>query len=229
MGALSSPQLDEMRTVVRRFLNQESSTNTFWSNAELDSYLNEATRLYMAELLQMGEGHFVKQADLDIVGSDLITLPTDFFKVRAVYKKLSNGYEILPYDNNVTSGYSTNDNNNSNTYRGSYYIRNNNTLVLRPGPNFSETGGIRVEYIALPDTLDNDSDTLPSDISALFKQCIEMYAVYKAKVKESLNAGSDTSGVAERHLSVLNEQFRDAIQIRSQNPTSIQAFNPEDC
>lgn len=227
MGTLVSPTLQALITSARNLLNQPDPNNSFWSDEELSSYANEGVRVYFAELVNMNEGHFTTQTDLDITNaSELVTTPSDFLEVRALYKKVNNGYIILPYRNNLTEGYSTEGGTNSETYLPYYYFRGNN-LVLRPVPQFSETGGLRLEYIQFPDTLVNGGDALTSQISPVFKQIVEMYIVYKAKVKESLVLGADTTSIAAQNLSELTKQFKDVIAIRSKNPTAVIPFNPE--
>jgi hypothetical protein len=208
-------------------LNQRNPLNSFWTDEELVEYLNEGVRLYFAEVIMNNEGYFTAQSDLDIVtDTDTIALPTDCYQVRTVYKKVTDGYVILPYRNNMTEGYSTKGGTSGNNYLPYYYFRANN-LVLRPVPNFSETSGIRLEYIQFPDTMVYGGDSLTNQVSPIFKQVIEMYAVYKAKLRESLVNGTNTYAPAEENLGVLIKQFRDSIQSRSKNPTFVIPFNPE--
>lgn len=227
MGTLVSPSLQALITSARNLLNQPDPNNSFWSDEELSAYANEGVRVYFAELVNINEGHFTAQTDLTITnGSELVTLPSDFLEVRALYKKVSNGYIILPYRNNLTEGYSTEGGTGSETYLPYYYFRGN-SLVLRPIPQFTEVAGLRMEYIQFPDTLVNGGDALTSQISPVFKQIVEMYIVYKAKVKESLVMGSDTTTIAAQNLSELTKQFKDVVAIRSKNPTAVIPFNPE--
>lgn len=227
MGTLSSPSLSTLRTNIRSLLNQPNAANSFWSDADLDNYINEAVRIYFGELARINEGQFATQTDLDIVAnSELVSLPSDFFSMRAVYKKSDVTYIILPYRNNLTEGYSTDGGTNSTTFLPYYYFRGN-SLVLRPVPQFSETAGLRIEYLQFPDTLLNGSDTLTAQISPIFSQVIEMYAVYKAKMKESLVSGVDTSALAKQNLGELHKQYMDVIQMRSKNPVAIIPFGPE--
>lgn len=229
MSAVTSPSLQTMITSVRRLLNQPSPDNSFWSDAELTEYLQEGVRVYFAELTNLDEGQFGKVTDLDITsGTETVTLPTDFFEVRALYKKTSGGtqYVMLPYRNNISEGYSTEGGTTAESYLPYYYFRGNQ-LVLRPVPQFSETGGLKLEYIGTPDIPSNGVDTLTAQISPVFKQVVEMYAVHKAKLKESLVNGVRVHDVAREHLADLSKQFRDVIALRSKGNTFIKPFNPE--
>jgi hypothetical protein len=227
MATLSAPTLQNLITNVRSLLNQPDSNNSFWRDTELTEWLNEGVRLYFNEIVNTDEGHFVALTDLNIVtDTETVALPSDCFKIRSLYKKVINGYEMLPYRNNHTESYSTQGGTSSNSYLPYYYFRANN-IVLRPIPNFSETAGLRLEYVQFPDTMVNGGDGLTTQVSPIFKNVIEMYAVYKAKLKESLVNGVNTYSGAESNLGVLVKQFRDTIEQRSKNPTYIIPWNPE--
>lgn len=227
MGTLTQPALSTLRTNVRNLLNQPSSTNSFWTDAELDVYLNEAVRVYYNMIATMDEGYFLSQSDLNITsGTETVALPTGTMWVKALYKKVDNGYVILPYRNNLTEGYVTNSAGDAGSYTPSYYFRDND-IVLRPPPTFTETNGLRIEYMGFPDTLVNDGDLLTNQIPAVYQQVVEAYAVYKAKLKESFVNNVDTAAHPKAHLSELTQQLKDTIVLRSKNPTAVIPFNPE--
>lgn len=227
MGTLSSPTLQNVITVVRGMLNQPSPTNSFWKDTELTDYINEGVRMYFSEVTQNNEGYFTTQVDLDIVADTAtVALPSDFYQIKILYKKVTNGYLPLSYRNNLTEGYSTQGGSSSNGFLPDYYFQGN-SIVLRPTPNFSEVGGLRLEYIQFPDTLINGGDAMTSQVSPVFKQLVEAYAVYKAKLKESLVSGVAVHTAAEGHLGAVVKMLRDSIAMRSKNPTSVIPFNPE--
>lgn len=227
MGTLAAPSLQNLLTNVRNNLNQPNPLNTFWTDAELSEYINEGIRIYFQEVFQNNEGHFTAVTDLDITANtETIALPSDFFAIRTVYKKVSNGYEALAYRNTVQESYSTQGGTSSNSYMPYYYFRGN-SLVLRPTPNFSETAGIRIEYIQLPATLIDGGDVMTAQISPLFKQVIESYAVYRAKQKESNVTGVNVTQIPGEHLAGVIKLFRDSVQTRSKGPTFTTPFNPE--
>lgn len=224
---LSSATLGSYITSVRDMLNQPNASNSFWSDAELTRYLNEAIRLYYLEVTNNDEGQWTTFATLDIVsGQELIALPTNCYEVKAVYKTLNQGYAVLPYRNAISDSYTTQGGSGTETYFPSYYFQENN-LVLRPVPNFSQTAGLRIEYIYFPDMLQNPGDVQSNNMLPIFRQVIEMYAVYKAKLKESLVNGVDTSAVAKANLNELYKQFIDTVQNRSKYPQFVKAYNPE--
>lgn len=227
MATLSSPSLVKLIQNVRNFLNQPNASNSFWTDLELTEYLNEAVRIYFTELTFNQEGYFTVKTNLDITNAvETVALPTDCFVVKALRKKVNQGFEILPYQNDLLSGYATVGGTAPEAYLP-YYCFRGNSLVLRPTPNFSETAGLELEYMQFPDQLTAATDTLTNQVSPIFKQLIEMYAVWKAKVKESLVNGVDVSSIAQNQLNMLYTNFKEAIWYRSKHPTYVTPYNPE--
>lgn len=227
MATLSAPTLQQLLSSVRTMLNQPKESNSFWKDAELTEYLNEGVRLYFLECVLVNEGYFTTQTDLNITtNTETVALPSDCFQVKNLYKKVTNGYALLPYINNVTDGYSTLGGSSGDSYLPGYYFRGN-SIVLHPVPNFSETSGLRIEYIQFPDQMVWGGDSMTTQVSPIFKQLIQMYAVYKAKLRESLVNGVNTYGIAKENLAELYGTFKDTISRRSRNPVYTVPFNPE--
>ncbi len=227
MATLSQPTLSALLKETRIMLNQPEASNSFWTDAELGGFLNDAVRLYFQEIAQRAEGQFDAQVDLNIVANvETIALPTDCFEVKAVYKlQNSSNYVILTYRNNITEGYDTQSNSSNGGYEPYYYFRGNN-LVLRPVPTFNETASIRLEYISFPSELIIGSDVMSSGISPVFKELVVMYAVWKAKVKESLVTGTNTYNGAAEILGNIYKKFTESVGYRSKYPQMIRPFNP---
>lgn len=229
MGILVSPVIDDLIVNIRTALNAPNPQNSFWTDEEITDYCNKAVTRYFVEVCQSEEGLFAAQADLDIVsGQDVVPLPTDFFKLIGVLKLVTEGYEMLNYRNNLTQGYTTDDDNDPESYRPYYYLRGNN-LVLRDPPNFSQTAGLRIEYIQFPATMITGGDTMTAQVSPIFKDLIESYAVYRARIRESSVNGTNTYGPAKEVLSDLFIAFKEIIAQRALNPIYILPFNPEEC
>lgn len=228
MAALTSPTADELIVNVRAMLGQPDENNSNWSNEQVLNYLNEAVRRYFGEVVQKSEGLFTKQADLDIVsGTDTIALPSDWFEIVRLYKKIGTEYYIMPYDNAFNQDYTTNGP-SSSTNIMSYYFRGDD-LVLRDVPQFSETGGLRMEYIFFPETMVHGGDTLTTNVAPVFKDLIEMYAVYKCKLAESIRGSNvDVISAIKQDVADLYRQFRDVIEERAHYTDRIQAWSPED-
>lgn len=224
---LSSATLGSYISAVRNLLNQPDAANSFWSDAELNSYLNEAIRIYFLEVTNNDEGFWTKQSDFTITsGTETVALPSDCFKIKAVYKAVDQGYIVLPYRNAESDSYSTNGGSGTNTYFPSYYFRDN-SIVLRPVPNFTESAGLRIEYIYFPDTMQNAGDTMSGNMLPIFRQLIEMYAVYKAKMKESLTNGTDMTTLAKDNFNSIYKLFIDTVRNRSNYPQFVKAWSPE--
>ena len=225
--ALTNPSLQDLIQSVRDLLNQPDPNNSYWSDDELTRYLNEGVRIHMAELIDINEGYTTTVTTLNIVnGSETIALPSDLFLLKAVYKVVTNGAVMLPYRNNLTEGYYTDGGTNTQTYLPYYYFRGRN-IVLRPAPQFNETAGIQIEYDQLPQSMVDGADIMDAQISALFRQSVEMYGVYKAKLKESLTNNIRVHDVAAENFNDLFKQFKNLSARRSRNPTAIIPFNPE--
>lgn len=227
MSLLTSPTLQTLLTDVRVMLNQLDPNNSFWKDDELTNYLNQGVRLYFVEAVKSGVGQFSTVVDLDITsGADTISLPSDFFEMRNLWRKVSNGYETLTFRNIGSDNYSTTAGTGGNNYMPYYYFRGN-AIVLRPPPVFSETAALRMEYIQFPDTMIYGGDMLTAQVSPIFKELITMYAVYKGKLKESLVSNVNVHKNAEESVAALFTAFKDAITKRTMYPTFIEPFNPE--
>lgn len=224
---LLAPTLQDLIQEVRNLLSQPDPNNSFWTDEELTSYCNEAIRIHMNELADVNEGYAITTTTLNIVsGTATIALPSDCFMVRAVYKVVTNGNVLLSYRNNLTEGFSTQAGSSSEAYFPYYYFQGNN-LVLRPTPNFSETGGILLEYDQMPASLLDSADQVTTQISPMFRQSVATYMVYKAKWKESLANNIRVHDVAAALFQDLFKQFKDIASKRSRNPTAVIPFNPE--
>lgn len=178
------------------------------------------------------EGYFTVSTDPAsnlsyTANNELVALPQDCFQVKAVYIQRSNGWEILEYRNDITNGFLTNTGSGgTNSYSPMYYFQKNN-LVLHPTPNMAGLNQLRVDYIQFPDNLVNGGDVLTSEVSPLFKELLEMYAVMKAKTKQSLVTGTDLTALANQQLAELYRTFKNTIDKRSAYPEFVVPFNPE--
>lgn len=226
--ALSPPTLGKVLSNVRSMLNQPNASNSNWSDAQLTLWINQGVQRYFGEVVQNVEGHWTKVALLDTVsGQETVDLPSDFFEIKNLWKVVSDGAVILPYQNSISDSYSTiSGETGGDTYFPSYYFRENK-IVLHPLPQTSETGALRIEYIYFPETMLNAGDTMTANVAPIFAELVEMYAVYKAKVQQSLVNGSDMSVLAKSNLSDLYQQFVKLIKNRSKFPTFIKPFSPE--
>lgn len=232
MATLSSPSLGKLIFNVRNMLGQPSPINSTWTDAELTEYINEAVRMYFAEVIANNEGYFTTTTDpasnLAIVANqESVALPSDFFQMRALYIQRTNGWELLEYRENITTGFvSAGGGTGSNTYSPYYYFLGNN-IILHPTPNFSATAVLRCDYIQFPQTMVNGGDVLTNQVSPVFKQVIEKYTIVQAKKKESMGNGADLTPIAKADLAEAYVSFKNAINKRSLNPEFVVPFSPE--
>lgn len=99
---------------------------------------------------------------------------------------------------------------------------------MHPIPNFTSTGGtFLLEYVAFPTTMITGGDSMTTGVSPVFKDLIETYAVYKAKLRESAVSGANTYSGYKDNLQDLFIAFKEAISQMSANPTYTLPFNPE--
>lgn len=228
MATLTTPTLQNLVTNARIMLKQQDPKNSTWTDEELLLYVNDGIRMYFLEASMVNEGLFTTTTDLTITsGVETVALPSDFFQAKNVWKKVNDGYLILNYRNSVDSDYSTQGGTSGNNYQPYYYFRGNN-LVLRPTPNFTEVAGIKLEYIQFPDNMVYSGDSLTAQIAPVFKQLIEAYVVYRAKLTESMVSNVNTYEAASANLQSIYGLFKATLQNRSKNPTYVLPFNPED-
>lgn len=230
MATLTSPTLTNLIADVRDYLGQPDENNSTWSNDELTRYLNEAIRRYFGEVVQNSEGHFTKSTDLNITaGQESITLPADFHEVVRAFRKIGDDYIVMEYDNSFHKSY-TQDGPSSDSGLMSYQLRTSttaNSMILRNVPQFSQTAGIRLEYNCFPETLVNGGDVMTADVSPVFRDMIVVYAVYKAKLSESIRGQNvDMDSKIKSHLGDIYKQFQDVVRERAHYTQFIQSWDP---
>ena len=146
--------LSQLRTRVRRMADMEDSN--FVSDTELNDYINSSySELY--DLLVSSNSEYFLSSSVSTVasGSSTITLPTDFYKLRAVDFYLNGRwYDIeqfsIPERNQYSSTYI-----NLGEVR---YRLQGSTLKLIPSDNAG--GQYQIWYTPLPATLSSDSDEI---------------------------------------------------------------------
>lgn len=228
MATLTVPTAENLLRNVRIILKQPKAENSNWSDTELIKYLNDGIKKFFLVLNQDGEGQFDKATNLDVVNNvETVALPSDFFSCKALYSIQNNYNRILRYEPNIVKSYVTTPMSGPNFYEPIYYFRGT-SLVLRPIPAFTTTGGtgLYLEYTAWPTTLVVGADTLPSGISPMFNELTEMYAVYKAKISMDLTNGGNTRAAAEKHLGDLYANFLEQVTGLSKYPLCITPWNP---
>lgn len=226
MATLTQPTLNKLITEIRIQLNQRDPDNSYWADDELTLYINDATRFYFQMLNEYAEGQFDTSTTLDLVsGTETVSLPSDFFEIKSIYYHSGDDRIVMRYANNINESYSV-QNTGTGDFIPSYYFRGN-SIVLRPIPNSDKSPGLTLEYTRFPEEVIWGTDSLPSGISAPFKEMIVTYAIYKAKVKESASLGVNTYQGYLNHLDILTKQFKETATMRSKYPQFVKPFIPE--
>lgn len=228
MATLSAPSLAEIIIEVRALIGQPDEDTSNVSNESLTYWINEAVRRYFAELVQNSEGQFATVVDLNLVANtESVALPTDCFRVKNLFRKVSDGYISMRYvQGTLDSSYSSSGDSSGDGYVPSFYIRGND-LILRPIPLDAETAGLKLEYIHLPDTLVDSGDYVTSQVNPLFRDLIIAYTAYKAKLVEG-NGNIDLTASYRENLNDLFTAFKESVTPRADSPQYSRPWNPED-
>lgn len=171
--------LSEMRDYIRRVLNEDGESSGFYSDTELNSYINEAykelVRIY--PVVGLGDLYELSSTQSYTSTTGIETLPSDFD--RTLYVKYGDVYcTILSYLNSVAR----NDNTwftASSTEPTAYFSTTN--LYVTPTPSASTT--IILGYIAVPTVLSADADE--PELKSIFHEFICFGALERAKVKDN--------------------------------------------
>lgn len=222
------PTLERILRDTRVLLGQPKAENSRWSDEELISYGNDIVQQIFAETDKYSEGQFDKTSFIDCAANvETIPLPIDCYKLRGVWYNSGTIWRRLEYRQNIMADFSTTDTTASGANYEPYYYFQRNNVVLRPMPGFTSTNQpFRFDYTAYPQILVYGTDTMDTGISTIFKEMVVMYMVYKAKLKDDLTSGSDTSGKAGDLFSSLFKQFKQQVSERSKAPQYVSVYEP---
>jgi hypothetical protein len=147
--------LSQLRTRVRRMADMEDSG--FVSDSELNDYINSSYAELYDLLVSSNSEYFLSSATSTVAsGSSTITLPSDFYKLRAVDFYLNGRWCDIEQ-------FSMNERNQDSTLYSSMgvevrYRLQGSTLKLIPSDNAG--GQYQIWYTPLPATLSADSDEI---------------------------------------------------------------------
>lgn len=216
--------LGQLRTRVRAYLDEP--TARFWSDAELNNWINQAYFYNYMELVDAYENYFATIVYYDIIaGVETYALPPDFDKFRLI-ERVINNTQTIPLQEfnrfespNLIGGYSATDL-NLPTYR---FVGAN--FVLEPTPQVTILGGLRLEYVPAPISMVADADQPRSTFLDHWQEIIVLRAVISAKLKEELvsNEGADTSPFQSMLISWENK-VKEAIEQRTEGRRYTEPF-----
>jgi len=171
---------------VRRYLNEETSSKSRWSDAFLQQLFNAQYRKRAGELYMAHEGYFTMVATRDVVADQSrYAWPDGFSRLlkmevvrddgrRVPIQREERHYNVLTPPNSGGDDWLP-------TYRpiGSGF-------VLEPASNQTITNGLRIEYTGVPEELTENNDRLHSDFPALVDELLVLDTVVAALDAEGL-------------------------------------------
>lgn len=165
MAALST-----LRTRVREYILETDSSNSHFTDAQINNYLNDAVLFLGTQM----EWPIQTSTATAITDQSLYSLPTDFIE-------LIDGY----FDNTKVGilsredlgGVSPSWQQDPSSTPKVFYKADNAVLGLYPPPDSSQNGKvIQIQYVSLPATLSQDTDV--PDLHSAFQLCLPFYAAF---------------------------------------------------
>lgn len=210
--------LAQLRTRVRSYLDAPDPLDSFWSDTELNNWINQAYYFSYMELVQAYEGYFAQQTYYNIVsGTDTYALPADFSKFRLLERVVDNTATIplIEFERietaNLLSTFTA-----TNIFLPTFRFFGNN-FILEPLPQVSITNGLRLEYVPIPTQLTLDADTPAASYLEHWQELIVLKAVISAKLKEEMTGGGGTDmGPFQSMLESWEQKVKDAVAKRAQ-------------
>lgn len=162
--------LAALRISTRRLIDEQDTTNTHFTDSEINDYLNQATQYLGVEM----EWPIQTSTATAIVSQALYTLPDDFVSVISVY---FNNLPLQILDRNDLTAITPNWQNTPTGKPRIAYKADNAVLGLWPAPDADNADlDIQIEYIQVPATLSSDSD-IP-DLHTSYQICLPFYAAF---------------------------------------------------
>lgn len=191
----------QLRTSVRRYINETDSTNSHFTDSQLNDYLNQAVTFLGT---QMEWPEQVDQASA-VTNQALYQLPSDFIALVDAYFDNKKLVILERADLGQISPSWQNDPSSTPTVA---YQFNRDTIGLYPAPDSSQSAKIiQIQYLHLPATLSADTD-IP-DLHTAFQMCLPFYAAFLC----DYGLGNDKK--ADIHLAKY-DQHRKALMSRLQ-------------
>ena len=175
-------------TRVRRYVNEEDSTKSRWSDDFLKQIFNTQYRKRCAELEMAYEGYFTIVATRDVVADqNRYAWPTGFMRLFKMEVVRQDGTRVpLQREERHYASLS------SPSSGGESWLPNYRPIgsgfMLEPASNVAVTNGLRLEYTGLPVELTANGDSLHSDFPTILDELL---------VIDSVVAAFDAEGIQE--------------------------------
>lgn len=191
MAALST-----LRTTTRRLINEEDSTNSHFTDSEINDYLNQAVT-FLGTMMEWSEQVAIATAVQD---QALYTLPVNFIALTDAY---FDNTRLTILEREDIGGVSPTWQNDPSSTPRAIYKADNAVMGLYPAPDATQAGKtIQIQYIQIPDTLSQDTDV--PDLHTAFQMCLPFYAAYLCDYKLGNTKMSDNHlSNFERHRKAL--------------------------
>lgn len=167
--------LSTLRTSVRRLINEEDSSDSHFTDDEINDYLNQATMFLGTQM----EWPLQTSIASSVQDQALYSLPSDFISLVDVY--FDNGkLDVLEREDLSAINPRWQD---SDSGTPQYIYKADNAVIgLYPPPNSANSNlNIQIQYIQVPATLSGDSDV--PDIHTAFQMCLPFYAAFLCETK----------------------------------------------
>lgn len=199
-------------------------TASAYTNAEINQYINEAYQKYTIFMIDEGDGYFETTGDISLVANqdtyNLVSLFSTFFRVSDIRKVTSYGTVPLKWsEKRFVPIYTT------GVGSGDLYLPEckmvGNLLTLQPGPQASETNGIRIWYNYQPALPTADADTYDNNFPTFFEPIIDLYATIAClEAKDAMGGVADIQSF-RRRLDQWEKMLQNSLE-RTEYPDSVQ-------
>jgi hypothetical protein len=165
-------------TATRRYINEQDSTNSHFTDPELTDYLNQGV-MFLGTQMEWPEQ--VDQATA-VPNQALYQLPDDFIELTDVYFNSVNPVHLAILEREDLGGISPAWQTDPASTPRIAYRYNRNTIGLYPVPDAKQTDyTIQIQYIYMPAPLVNTTDV--PDLHTAFQMCLPFYAAYLCESK----------------------------------------------
>lgn len=211
---MASSSLSTLRTQLRNKLAEV--TARFYTNTELNQYINEAYKFYTIKMIQLGQDYFKDSGTIDIVANqseyDLIALFPTFYELSQLLRVIPFGaIPLVPNERRYRPTYTSPS--VSGVYYTPTYRKMGINLKIDPEPQFSETGGLILEYFYVPTFLSADADIFDSNFPSMFEPMITNNAAIMALQVKDASGGMSDTGPFQALLAKQEKLFEDSLII----------------